>query len=179
MKVLILVIALLGAINCSTLNKFTSKSEAEEKIYVESKDKDGFDIKLKNPKESEYVIKFKDEDSKRILVITNPATGSKWTMSVKDFKIFTIGYKNWRSVEDIKPVITEIKEDGEWISFTFNYYKELTDDNQAFKASILSGVVSINKKYVRTSKDENSKYWIWGLGTYSVVITTILFIVIL
>lgn len=178
MKALIFVLALFGAMHCSTLSNITGKSQ-EEKIYVESNAKDDFDIKLKNPKESDYIIKFKDEDSKRVLVISNPATGSKWTMLVKDFKILTIGYKNWRSVEDIKPVITEIKENGEWISFTFNYYKELTDDNQSFKASILSGVVLINKKYVRTAKDENSKYWIWGFGTYSVIITTILFIVIL
>jgi hypothetical protein len=100
-------------------------------------------------------------------------------MTWKDFKILTIGYKNWRSVENIKPEITTIKENGEWISFTFNYYKEISNNGQTVKASMLSGVVSIHKKYIRTTKDENSKYWIFGLGAYSVIITTILFIVIL
>ena len=177
MKALIFALALFGAINCST---FSSQTK-EEKIYVEESknDPDGIDIKLKNPKEGDYIVSFKDEDAKQMLVITNPKTGSKWSMSYRDFKILSIGYKNWRSVESIKPVITQIKEDGEWISFTFNYYKELTDNNQSFKASILSGVVSINKKYVRTTKDVNSKYWAYGLGAYSVVITVILFIVIL
>lgn len=177
MKALIFALALFGAAHCST---FSSKDK-EQKIYIEESkdDKDGIDIKLKNPAESEYIVKFKDEDSKQTLIITNPKTGTKWSMTYRDFKIFTIGYKNWRSVESIKPVITEIKEDGEWISFTFNYYKELNDNSQKFKASILSGVVSINKKYVRTTKDVSHKYWAYGLGTYSVVITVILFIVIL
>lgn len=179
MKALILIIALLGAVHCSTLTPLTQGKSAEEKIYVEGKKNDEFDIKLKNPEDGELMVNFKDEDSKQMLVITNPKTGSKWSMSWRDFKILTIGYKNWRSVENIKPEITTIKEEGEWISFTFNYYKEITSDGQTMRASILSGVVSIHKKYVRTSKDENSKYWIWGLGTYGAIITTILFIVIL
>lgn len=127
-------------------------------------------------------ITFSQDDEKETIALKNK--DKTWKITYKDFKILTLGYKNWRVVENEKPEISKITEDSNWVNFTFNYYKTMqAENNTKVKVSILSGTVSINKKVVRTNEEENAKknmkWWIVGLGSYSTVITIVLFAVIL
>ena len=131
---------------------------------------------------SQAEIVFDQDDEQGILTIKNK--NKTWKLTYRDFKIMTLGYKNWRVVEDVKPEISKITENDKWINFTFNYYKTVKSaDGTNVRTSILSGTVSISKKVIRTNEEEtalkNKKWWIVGLSTYSVLITTVLFIIIL
>jgi hypothetical protein len=100
-------------------------------------------------------IMFDQDDETGILTIKNK--DKTWKITYRDFKIMTLGYKNWRVVENNIPEISKITEDSKWVNFTFNYYKNVkSNDGTNAKVSILSGTVSISKKVIRTNEEEAS-----------------------
>jgi len=174
MKSLCAIMAIVWMANC------TSFQDKTQDIIV-SKDDPILDIKYDNS-DSQSSINFEQDDDKKTITLKNK--NKTWKITYKDFKILTLGYKNWRVVEDVRPEISKITEDSNWINFTFNYYKTIESaDGTSARISILSGTVSLSKKVVRTKDEENRnknlKWWIVGLGSYSTVITIILFAVIL
>lgn len=167
---------LLFAINCSSLS-------VKEKIIdlPKNSDEQVMSISYDNTF-STAELNFNQDDEQQTITIKNK--DKTWKLTYRDFKIFAIGYKNWRVVENEKPEISKITKSGKWVNFTFNYYKNVkSKDGTNVKVSILSGVLSINKKIIRTADEENTKknmkWWITGLAGYSTVATIILFAIIL
>lgn len=114
------------------------------------------------------------------LIITNASNGKQWEITHYEFKVWKRGYNNWRELENQKPVITNVNETENHISFTFNYFR-INEDGS--KASILAGDVIINKKYLRTIKDEQEKEFyknaLIGTGSYAILTTGIIIIMFL
>jgi hypothetical protein len=173
MKTICAMFVLLFAVHCASVQEKTKDIlNADDQII---------DIKYDNSS-SKSAINFTQNDETQILTLKNKS--KTWKITYKDFKIMTLGYKNWRVVENVKPEISKITEDSNWLNFTFNYYKTIeASDGTTAKISILSGTVSLNKKVVRTNEEEankkNMKWWIVGLSSYSVLITTVLLIIVL
>lgn len=175
MKKFLVSFLLLFAINCSSVKDQIKDAGKKETILNITYDK--------TSKSAQEVV-FEQDDDKQILKITNVKKNKSWNISYRDFKILTLGYKNWRVVENEKPEISKITEDDKWVNFTFNYYKTIkATDGTSARVSILSGTVSINKKVIRTNEEVSSaktmKWVAIGTGAYSVIITVILFAIIL
>lgn len=169
LKYLILVFSIL-LFNCR------SAETKSENLYVEDPKLKGKELDIRLT-QNLNLIKFEPKDDELLLEIKNVQKNITWKITYKDWKIQTIAYKNWRVVENEKPIISKITEDGKYINFTFNYYKEIIENGQAYKTSILSGIISINKEYLRTAKDDAKTYYLWGLAGYGTIITVILIIV--
>lgn len=137
-----------------------------------------------DPKKAKYVkisIKWDSEYKPQstntgTLQVINLKTGEKFQIKFKDFRIMQRAYKNWRSVEDSTPVISEIRQEKGKLFLTFNYLDEK-------KNSILAGEMIIDTSLIRNSKDKQLINILIGLsvglGTWGIVMSIIFFAVLL
>lgn len=156
-------------ISCASIPKMTPEEKQIQKEY-EDAEEPTFNIKW----DTTYIDPSEGLDG--YLEIKNPKTGTIVRITYKDFFIMKRAYKNWRSIENGTPVITNVEESGQYIVVTFNYF-----DNES--KSILSGQFIVNTKYIKDKKDQQDlakwKAISWGAFTYGGLVTIIAIIFIL
>lgn len=113
-------------------------------------------------------------DDKKFLTVTDKKSGKTWDISYADWKVLNLAYTNWRIVESDKPFISKIEEDDTKIIVTFNYITDTKIDN--VKASVLSGKIYLNKKFIK-GKDRINPVYVGaatGISVYAIIVTLVL-----
>ena len=102
-------------ISCASIPKMTPEEKQIQKEY-EDAEEPTFNIKW----DTTYIDPSEGLDG--YLEIKNPKTGTIVRITYKDFFIMKRAYKNWRSIENGTPVITNVEESGQYVVVTFNYF---------------------------------------------------------
>ena len=160
-KAIVIILALF--LNCSTLNNFLDVSPRNNDAENRG---DGIAFNITWDTEYKYPT-----DKKGYLLISNAKTGKQFKITYKDFFVWKKGYKNWRTVEKGKPIITDIEEEDNILKVTFNY---ISEDS---KQSILSGKFLVDTKYIKNQSDLKKlriyKSVIVGETIYSLLVTAL------
>ena len=106
------------------------------------------------------------------IIVTNTKTKQSWEFSSAEYKLFTQGWKNWRTVSAVDPEVSSFTEDKKFYYITFNYYK--IEDNGRTKTSVLSGRIILDKSgFVESDSCKRAKNFNWWSGGYGVIITIV------